>query len=554
MRVLVALVLVLGAGVPRASAAPLGQGSDFAIPTANSFPEGIAAGPDGNLWFTEYSAGKIGELNPSTHAINEFPIPTAGTSPIGIALGPDGNLWFTEQAGKIGEINPTTHVISEFPIPTAGTSPIGIALGPDGNLWFTEPGASKIGEINPTTHVISESPAPTAYSGPGGIATGPDGNLWFTEYQASKIGEINPTTHATTDFPTPTATSDPEVIALGPDGNLWFTESVGKIGEINPATHATSDVPTPTQQSYPEGIVAGPDGNLWFTELNGSRIGELNPATRAISEFPAPTAAGDPAYIAVGPDGNLWFTEPGADKIGEIGANAPAASVAAPLVSGSAQQGTQQQCGGDRWSNWAGQQPLADAFGFDGYRWLLDGAPVAGGQFYTPTPANIGHQLSCSVTVTYPLLATTTSASSQPVTVIPPGPPGSQGPPGRQGSPGARGPAGEVELVTCTTTTHTAVKTVNGKRRTVKVTQQACQTKLVPGPVNFPAQNAADAEASLSRARVVYATGYAYHSLLGRGQIRLLAARPIPSGRYTLALTTHTRGRRQITRYQVTVR
>ena len=39
---------------------------------------GITTGPDGNLWFTEFGAGKIGRITPSG-SITEFPIPTAGS-------------------------------------------------------------------------------------------------------------------------------------------------------------------------------------------------------------------------------------------------------------------------------------------------------------------------------------------------------------------------------------------------------------------------------------------------------------------------------------------
>ena len=62
---------------------------------------------------------KIGEINPTTHAITEFALPTVTADPRGITAGPDGNLWFTEHAAEtIGEINPTTHAITEFPIST----------------------------------------------------------------------------------------------------------------------------------------------------------------------------------------------------------------------------------------------------------------------------------------------------------------------------------------------------------------------------------------------------------------------------------------------------
>jgi uncharacterized repeat protein (TIGR01451 family) len=290
--------------------------NEFPIPTLGGDPVEIASGPDGNLWFTEV-AGKIGQINPTTHAVTEFPVPTAGVETVGITAGPDGNVWFTEfttsfTSSNIGEINPTTHAILEFPVPTALSEPTEITAGPDGNLWFTEQAASKIGEINPTTHVITEFPIPNAPPGgsvPFGIAVGPDGNLWFTEVD-NKIGTINPTTHAITEFPIPTAGSFPVGIVAGPDGNVWFTEeSANKIGQINPTTHVITEFSIPTPNSGATRITAGPDGNLWFTERAVGQIATINPTTHAITEFSTPTARSFPTGITTGPDGNLWFDE-----------------------------------------------------------------------------------------------------------------------------------------------------------------------------------------------------------------------------------------------------
>ena len=70
--------------------------TEFRTPTASSYPRRITAGPDGNLWFTEYNANKIGMINPATHATAEFTVPTTGLGLGGIVAGPDGNLWFAE--------------------------------------------------------------------------------------------------------------------------------------------------------------------------------------------------------------------------------------------------------------------------------------------------------------------------------------------------------------------------------------------------------------------------------------------------------------------------
>jgi uncharacterized repeat protein (TIGR01451 family) len=133
--------------------------ADFPTPTANSGPDGITTGPDGNLWFTESNSLKIGEINPTSHASTDFPLPT-GASPLWITAGSDGNLWFTEsngQVSEIGEINPTSHAIAVFPTPTANSAATGITSGPDGNLWFAEGAvnANKIGQVVPAAPVTA---------------------------------------------------------------------------------------------------------------------------------------------------------------------------------------------------------------------------------------------------------------------------------------------------------------------------------------------------------------------------------------------------------------
>ncbi len=100
---------------------------------------------DGNLWFTEYFGNNIGKITPSG-VITEFPIPTASSYPYGIASGPDGNLWFTEySANKIGRIT-TAGAIRESGS-KGGVGPISIAAGPDGNIWFTEYMGNAISEF-----------------------------------------------------------------------------------------------------------------------------------------------------------------------------------------------------------------------------------------------------------------------------------------------------------------------------------------------------------------------------------------------------------------------
>ena len=404
-------------------AALVGQISEFPTATASAGPEGIVAGPDGNLWYAELNANKIGEVNPATGASTEFTPPTANSGPLGVALGPDGNIWFTEFfAGKIGEINPITHAISDFATPTTNSGPVAIVAGPNGSLWFTEGAANQIAEINPTSHLITEFSVPTPSSGPFGIASGPDGNIWFTEKTASKIGVFSMATGTITEVATTTASAMPNAISVGPDGTVWFTEqanAASRVGliAVNPP-HAITEFTTPTTMEDPVVIAPGADGNMWFTEGAG-KVAVINVVTKAITEFSIPTASSGPVGIAPGSDGSMWFTEGAASKVGSIGTGAPAALLSAPTTSAAAQPGNVLPCQPASWSSWAGLQPSASAFGFDGTSWLRDGTPIATGGSYTVTSADVGHQLACEQVVTYPLLQTTTLASSTSLPVSP---------------------------------------------------------------------------------------------------------------------------------------
>jgi streptogramin lyase len=173
------------------------------------YPQSIVAGQDGNLWFTEFGVtcgvdicsadnATIGRMTPAG-TLTEFPVPTANSFLGDIAAGADGNLWFTENqgslvdgqpaGGKIGRIT-TAGAVSEYATPTTASVPTGIALGTDGNLWFTESATNNIGRIT-GAGAITEYPIPTANSGATGITAGPNGTIWFAETLANQIGTFS---------------------------------------------------------------------------------------------------------------------------------------------------------------------------------------------------------------------------------------------------------------------------------------------------------------------------------------------------------------------------
>ena len=124
---------------------------------------GCSAGPNrnGSGWCTVVPPNKpeTNSAGLTAGVITEFPLPTAGVSPFGITWGPDGALWFSEYTGSsIGRALPAP-VITEFPIPTPNSATYGITAGPDGAVWFAEALGGKIGRIT-TGGSVTEYPVP----------------------------------------------------------------------------------------------------------------------------------------------------------------------------------------------------------------------------------------------------------------------------------------------------------------------------------------------------------------------------------------------------------
>jgi uncharacterized protein (TIGR03437 family) len=148
-----------------------GDLTEYLLPTPSGHDSGagdIAVGPDGNLWFTwvtldptqplATASHSVGQITPSG-TITEFPVSAGGGwPPGGIAAGPDGNLWFAQgHANSIGRLS-TSGVLTEYTVPTTDGFPIDVTVGSDGNVWFSEANASKIGRVNLV------APAPTIES------------------------------------------------------------------------------------------------------------------------------------------------------------------------------------------------------------------------------------------------------------------------------------------------------------------------------------------------------------------------------------------------------
>jgi len=181
----------------------------------NSRPGELAFGPDGALWFTESSAGKVGR-------ITEFDVPGPVYGALfGMISGPDRSLWFGDGAEplRLGRITPTGQ-ITWFTFHSLLTGhPFDSVTSPDGALWFTFPEFNAIGRIT-LGGAISVFAVPTPDSGPSFLTAGPGGTIWFTEQLGNKIARLSP--------PKPSVAQERNlvIVVLLSSGSIILTYSV----------------------------------------------------------------------------------------------------------------------------------------------------------------------------------------------------------------------------------------------------------------------------------------------------------------------------------------
>ncbi|AIE86314.1 hypothetical protein [Fimbriimonas ginsengisoli] len=150
-------------------------------------PDGMAIGPDGNLYLSSQDSFQVLKYNVNTGALlgvvtEGDPLGTPNAGPSGLAFGPDGNLYVTQHDtnpvattnGMVLRYNGTTGAFMDFIVPehSGGISgPIGVGFTPSGNLLVTSAATNEL-----LAYALNGVPA-------GVFATSPDlqGPIYFTK-------------------------------------------------------------------------------------------------------------------------------------------------------------------------------------------------------------------------------------------------------------------------------------------------------------------------------------------------------------------------------------
>jgi virginiamycin B lyase len=114
-------------------------------------PRRLAITPDDKVYYTDYYRGYLGRLNPMTRKAEEWPSPGGSESkPYGIAATPDGMIWYSESGvspNTIVRFDAKSKTFASWPIPSGGGIVRHMVSTANGDLYIACSGVNRVGIV-----------------------------------------------------------------------------------------------------------------------------------------------------------------------------------------------------------------------------------------------------------------------------------------------------------------------------------------------------------------------------------------------------------------------
>jgi len=282
---------------------------------AGAGPHDVFPAPDGTIWFTAQSGGKLGRLDPRTGR-SELLALGPGAAPHGVIVGPDGAAWVTEGGqNAVARVDAATRAVRLFALPKErrNANLNTATFDQRGMLWFT--GQNGVyGRLDPKTGAMAVFDAPRG-TGPYGIATTPDGQVYFASLAGSYLGQIDVETGAVTVLEPPVLRQGARRVWSDSRGGLWITGwNSGDLFRYDSKTKGWAHWHLPGDGPQPYAVYVDDTDAVWVSDWGANVILRFDPKTEKFEAFPLPDRDAGVRQLA-GRKGEVWGAESGADKL-----------------------------------------------------------------------------------------------------------------------------------------------------------------------------------------------------------------------------------------------
>ncbi len=222
-------------------------------------PDDVAVAPDGTIYFSDFSGGRIGRMPPA----GGQPVTVAQglADPEGIVVLPGGSLAVVEQArNEIVRVDPATGGVT----PIAAIPNHTNLLGVDGIAWdaatqsllVPDSPNGRLLEVDPRTGAIRVL-VPSGLGRPTGAIVLPTGGFGIVDETGNRV---------LLDGPVAARPAEPDdIVAAG--GRIYVNALSGGIWEVAPAVREVL-----RNLRNPQGLAAAPDGSLVIAEQGKNRL------------------------------------------------------------------------------------------------------------------------------------------------------------------------------------------------------------------------------------------------------------------------------------------
>src|SRR5215475_8996694 len=282
---------------------------------AGSGAHDVHPAPDGAVWVTAQSAGKLGRLDPRTGKSDLISL-GPGAAPHDVIVGPDGAVWITEGGqNAIARVDPATHAVKLFSLPKERRSANLKTASFDhrGVLWFT--GQNGIyGQLDPKSGAMAVFDAPRG-TGPYGVATTPDGQVFFASLAGNYLGQIDLATGNATVLEPPVPRQGARRVWSDSHGALWITGwDSGDLFRYDSKTKNWARWHLPGDRPQPYAVYVDDTDAVWVSDWGTNAILRFDPKTEKFESFPLPDSYASVRQLA-GRKGEVWGAESAADKL-----------------------------------------------------------------------------------------------------------------------------------------------------------------------------------------------------------------------------------------------
>jgi virginiamycin B lyase len=177
----------------------------------------------GVLWFTGQS-GIYGRLDPKVGRVEVFDAPK-GPGPYGIAAAPDGTVYYASLAGNyIARLDSKTGAATVIEPSTPKQGARRVWADSQGHIWVSEWNVGQLGRYDPASNAWKEWRLPGKNPGAYAVYVDDQDKVWLSDFGANALVRFDPVKEAFDVFPLPSLGASVRQL-LGRHGEVWGAES-----------------------------------------------------------------------------------------------------------------------------------------------------------------------------------------------------------------------------------------------------------------------------------------------------------------------------------------